>query len=61
MEENPSVGLANPGNTTGLCAPATIDFPITNTATNPTGTIYNVYVSGILVATYTQENVPLVL
>ncbi|MEM6965043.1 MAG: PKD domain-containing protein [Bacteroidota bacterium] len=55
---NPSVGLAVPGNTTGLCAPATITFPITNTANNPSGTIYSVYVSGDLITTYTQENVP---
>ncbi len=57
---NPSVGLANPGNTVGICAPATIDFPITNTASNPTGTIYTLYVSGEVVALYTQENVPAV-
>ncbi len=57
---NPSVGLATPGNTTGLCAPATVDFPITNITNNPTGTIYNVYVSGELITTYTQENVPAV-
>jgi large repetitive protein len=55
---NPSVGLANPGNTVGICAPATIDFPITNTGNNPTGTIYTLYVSGEVVALYTQENVP---
>ncbi|MFK8101341.1 MAG: PKD domain-containing protein [Saprospiraceae bacterium] len=55
---NPSVGLANPGNTVGLCAPATVNFPITNTENNPTGTIYNVYISGQLVISYTQENVP---
>ncbi|MFT6322358.1 MAG: hypothetical protein ACJAT4_003294, partial [Granulosicoccus sp.] len=55
---NPSVGLATPGNTTGLCAPATVDFPITNTSNNPDGTTYNVYVSGVLVQTYTQNNVP---
>ncbi len=55
---NPSVGLANPGNTVGICAPATIDFPITNTGSNPTGTIYTIYVSGEVVALYTQENVP---
>jgi PKD repeat protein len=55
---NPSVGLANPGNTVGLCAPATIDFPITNTASNPTGTIYTVYINGNAVALYTQANIP---
>lgn len=57
---NPSVGLANPGNTTGLCAPAIINFPITNTTNNPTGTMYYVYVSGELVDSFTQETVPLV-
>ena len=55
---NPSVGLANPGNTVGLCVPATIDFPITNTENNPTGTNYILYVSGEIVGVYSQENVP---
>ena len=55
---NPSVGLANPGNTVGLCVPATINFPLTNTASNATGTVYTVYISGEIVATYTQDNVP---
>ncbi|MEM1323014.1 MAG: PKD domain-containing protein [Bacteroidota bacterium] len=55
---NPSVGLANPGNTVGLCAPAAITFPITNTADNPVGTEYYVYVSGELVDSFTQSNVP---
>ena len=55
---NPSVGLANPGNTVGLCAPATLEFPITNYQNNPTGTEYFVYVGGELVQSYTQANVP---
>ncbi|MEO1518033.1 MAG: PKD domain-containing protein [Bacteroidota bacterium] len=55
---NPSVGLANPGNTVGLCAPATITFPITNTGSNPSGTVYNIYVSGELINSYTQKDVP---
>ena len=55
---NPSVGLANPGNTVGLCAPATITFPITNFADNTPGTIYNIYVSGELIHTYTQVDIP---
>ncbi|MFT5386817.1 MAG: hypothetical protein ACI81W_004235, partial [Saprospiraceae bacterium] len=55
---NPSVGLANPGNTVGLCIPATITFPITNTETNPAGTVYFIRISGQEVASYTQENVP---
>ena len=55
---NPSVGFALPGNTVGLCAPATLDFPITNTESNPPGTEYKIYVSGELVAEYTQENLP---
>ena len=55
---NPSVGLANPGNTVGLCAPATINFPITNTAQNPIGTVYNISINGELIASYTQSNVP---
>jgi large repetitive protein len=55
---NPSVGLANPGNTVGLCIPATITFPITNTENNPAGTVYFIYISGQEVASYTQDNVP---
>ncbi len=55
---NPSVGLANPGNTVGLCAPATIEFPITNYQNNPVGTVYNVFIGGELIESYTQQNVP---
>jgi len=55
---NPSVGLANPGNTVGLCAPVTVDFPISNTGANPVGTEYEIYVSGVLVASYSQSNIP---
>ena len=55
---NPSVGLVNPGNTVGLCAPATLDFPITNTENNPPGTIYTILVNGMVVDTFSQENVP---
>ena len=57
---NPSVGLVNPGNTVGLCAPATLEFPITNTDNNPPGTEYMIYVNGEVVDTFTQENVPAV-
>ena len=55
---NPSVGLVIPGNTVGLCAPATLDFPITNTASNPPGTEYTIFVNGEVVATYDQDNLP---
>ncbi len=55
---NPSVGLAIPGNTVGLCAPATLDFPITNTEGNPPGTEYTVFISGEEVGHFTQENLP---
>jgi len=55
---NPSVGLANPGNTVGLCVPATLTFPITNTANNPEGTEYYVFVNGQAVDSFTQNNVP---
>ena len=55
---NPSVGLVNPGNTVGLCAPATLDFPITNTENNPPGTVYTILVNGMVVDTFSQENVP---
>ncbi|MCB0642245.1 MAG: hypothetical protein KDC44_11420, partial [Phaeodactylibacter sp.] len=55
---NPSVGLVIPGNTVGLCAPATLEFPITNTSNNPPGTVYTVSINGDTVATYTQDNLP---
>lgn len=55
---NPSVGLVNPGNTVGLCAPATLNFPITNTENNPPGTVYRILVSGVVVDSFTQDNVP---
>ena len=55
---NPSVGLANPGNTVGLCIPATITFPITNTENNPAGTVYFIRVSGQEVASFTQDSIP---
>jgi len=41
---NPAVGLANPGNTNG-CIPLSLTFPITQTATNPPGTIYTITVN----------------
>ena len=55
---NPSVGLANPGNTVGLCAPATLTFPITNTTGNPAGTEYHIFINGEEVASYDQDNLP---
>ncbi|MCB0568056.1 MAG: PKD domain-containing protein, partial [Phaeodactylibacter sp.] len=55
---NPSVGLVIPGNTVGLCAPATLDFPITNTGSNPPGTEYTIYISGEEVAHFTQDSLP---
>ncbi len=39
---NPSVGLANPGGTVGLCAPSTLVIPINNTSANPPGTTYTI-------------------
>lgn len=55
---NPAIGFATPGNTVGLCAPATIDFPILNYLDNPTGTEYKVFVNGDEVAYYDQTNIP---
>lgn len=55
---NPSVGLAIPGNTVGLCAPATLDFPITNTGGNPPGTEYTIFISGEEVAHFNQDSLP---
>ncbi len=55
---NPSVGLGNPGNTVGLCAPVTLTFPISGTSDNASGTNYEVYINGEQVAAYTQANVP---
>ena len=55
---NPSIGLATPGNTVSLCSPAAVSFPITDYANNPLGTEYIVYVNGEEVATYDQTNIP---
>lgn len=55
---NPSVGLVIPGNTVGLCAPATLDFPINNTEGNPPGTEYSILINGEEVAHFTQEDLP---
>ncbi|MCB0594730.1 MAG: PKD domain-containing protein [Phaeodactylibacter sp.] len=55
---NPSVGLVIPGNTVGLCAPATLNFPITNTEGNPPGTEYTIFISGEEVAHFTQDSLP---
>lgn len=55
---NPSLGISNPGNTVGLCVPATITFPINNTSGNPAGTEYFIYIGGVLVESFTQDNVP---
>lgn len=38
---NPAVGLGNPGNTI-ICSGTSLTFPISNTASNPPGTIYTV-------------------
>jgi large repetitive protein len=51
---NPSVGLANPGATTGLCVPATLTFPVTSTVGNTIGTTYALKISGQLVQTFTH-------
>ncbi|MEN0005107.1 MAG: hypothetical protein AAF798_13230, partial [Bacteroidota bacterium] len=55
---NPSVGIAIPGNTVGLCAPATLDFPIINASSNPPGTEYRIYINGEEVAMYEQQSLP---
>lgn len=55
---NPAIGFATPGNTVGLCAPATVDFPILNYLDNPTGTEYKIYINGEEVAFYDQTNIP---
>ncbi len=55
---NPSVGLAIPGNTVGLCAPATLDFPIINADNNPPGTEYHIFINGAEVGSYNQETLP---
>jgi gliding motility-associated-like protein len=55
---NPAIGFATPGNTVGLCAPATVDFPILNYLDNPTGTEYKVFVNGDEVAFFDQTNIP---
>ena len=58
MGVNPAIGFATPGNTVGLCAPATIDFPILNYEDNPSGTEYLIFVNGDEVAYYDQDNIP---
>ncbi len=55
---NPSVGLTNPGNTTGLCVPATVTFPIAQTNDNPPDTEYSIFVNDTLIVTYSQGNLP---
>ena len=55
---NPSIGLATPGNTVSLCSPYEVSFPITDYQNNPTGTMYVAYVSGQAVDTFYQNNVP---
>ncbi len=57
---NPSVGLSNPGNTIGLCVPATLSFPITDVSNNPPGTEYTFYLNGEPIAHYTQDSLPAV-
>lgn len=39
---NPAVGLGNPGNT-AVCTGSSLTFPVTNTQSNPPGTIYTVH------------------
>ncbi|RYY88664.1 MAG: PKD domain-containing protein, partial [Chitinophagaceae bacterium] len=56
---NPAVGIGNPGNT-NICTGSTLTFPITGTATNPTGTSYTVTFNEPTpwVITYSQSDVP---
>ena len=54
---NPSIGMANPGGTTGLCAPATISFPLTNYQNNPPGTTYTFYLNGLVVGNFDQNTI----
>ena len=39
---NPQIGSANPGNTSDLCAPATLAFPISDFLNNDPATVYEV-------------------
>ncbi|HOY05889.1 MAG TPA: PKD domain-containing protein [Saprospiraceae bacterium] len=57
---NPSVGLGTLGNSVGLCAPATLMFPLNNIAGNPPGTIYTFFENDIQIAQYTQATLPAV-
>jgi PKD repeat protein len=55
---NPAVGIGNPGNT-NICTGSILTFPITGTASNPTGTSYTIsFNSPNTVYTYTQADVP---
>jgi PKD repeat protein len=58
LGSNPSVGLSNPGNTDGLCTPASIIFPLSNYLNNPPGTTYTFFLNTTQVAQYNQSNVP---
>lgn len=57
---NPSVGLGTLGNSVGLCAPATLMFPLNNIAGNPPGTIYTFFENDVQIAQYTQATLPAV-
>lgn len=55
---NPSVGLGTPGNSVGLCAPATLMFPVTGIANNPPGTTYTFFENSEQIAQFTQADIP---
>ncbi|MFZ4478143.1 MAG: PKD domain-containing protein, partial [Saprospiraceae bacterium] len=56
---NPDIGIANIGNTSGLCAPTSVAFNITAYQNNPPGTVYTFYENNVQVGpTYTQSNLP---
>jgi len=55
---NPSVGLVNPGNSTGLCVGESLTFPITDITDNPPETRYQIYINDELISEYDQTNIP---
>jgi PKD repeat protein len=55
---NPEFESGSKGSTINLCAPVTLNFPLTNTENNPPGTEYIVSVNGQPKLNFLQETVP---
>ena len=53
---NPLIGSANPGNTTGICSPYMLTFPISNFAGNADGTTYLIDFGDGTTQTFIHDN-----